>query len=789
MKPLSFRQKVLLLAVGLVIVLQLGTLVPVLRAIKDDVEARARRSVSLAGVVSDEFMRNRTAQLSTTVEAVASDFPFREAVALQDPQSVLANHAARAGAAIAIVFDLDGKIMATAGEAIRGRAADSLPKLTHLPDHDNVYHSVAIINEVPYQTVTVPIRAPVTIAWATFGFPIDRQLAGDIEDLTGLHASFVGFAVDSVRVFASTVPDEERNAAVSGIHLGNAEAATASIGSQAYLTSLRPFLEEPAELYVALQLSMRAATAPYRKTRSILLLITSASLLLAVGGAFWVARMVTRPVQDLAAAARRMREGVYTQALTVDSSDELGELAAGFNAMQEAIADRERRIYHIAHHDSLSGLPTRDLVVSQLREKMTQVSQLAVVNFALSRFDGIVSSLGHRTAEEAIQLVAGLLRNMTTEGQALGHLNHHEFILVLPSFGIERATQFVERLADMLRAGVVVRGANISLQARAGIACFPEHGMDAAALMRCAAIARNDAQHRHEPIVEYRLGQENRAVELIRIVGDFSQALQNDELELEFQPKIDCGTRAVVGAEALVRWRHPELGLLPPGKFIEAIEQAGSVAHLTRWILRHALKQCADWRAHGVNVAIAVNISVDDLVDEYLPYYLLDLTKRYSLKPEDVTLEVTESAIMHRIEMSLAVISCMRELGFRVAIDDFGTGQSAMAQLKRIPVDELKIDKSFVINMADRHDEAIVRTSIELAHQFGLRVVAEGVESGQALERLQTLGCEYAQGFFIAKPLKPAEFAAWVRKWSSGQGSDIVAMVAAERGARHGARS
>jgi EAL domain-containing protein (putative c-di-GMP-specific phosphodiesterase class I) len=167
----------------------------------------------------------------------------------------------------------------------------------------------------------------------------------------------------------------------------------------------------------------------------------------------------------------------------------------------------------------------------------------------------------------------------------------------------------------------------------------------------------------------------------------------------------------------------------------------------------------------------------------------LDLTKRFSLKPEDVTLEVTESAIMHRIEMSLAVISCMRELGFRVAIDDFGTGQSAMAQLKRIPVDELKIDKSFVINMADRHDEAIVRTSIELAHQFGLRVVAEGVESGQALERLQTLGCEYAQGFFIAKPLKPAEFAAWVRKWSSGQGSDIVAMVAAERGARHGARS
>jgi diguanylate cyclase (GGDEF)-like protein len=534
---------------------------------------------------------------------------------------------------------------------------------------------------------------------------------------------------------------------------------------------------------------MRAATASYRNVRNILLLITSASLLLAIGGAFWVARMVTRPVQDLAEAARRMREGVYTQALDVVSTDELGDLAEGFNSMQQAIADRERRIFHIAHHDSLSGLPTRDLVVSQLRDKMAEVAQLTVINLALSRFDGIVSSLGHRTADEVIKLVAGVLRGLTQEGQTLGHLHHQEFVIVLPSWRTEQVMQFVERVTDTLRAGVTVKGANISLQARAGVASYPDHSTDAADLLRCAAIARNDAQHRLEPALEYRLGQEDRAVQLTRIVGDFPRALKNDELELHFQPRIDCATREVIGAEALVRWRHPELGLLPPDTFIEAIEQAGSIAHLTRWVARRALRSCASWRANGVNIGISVNMSVDDLVDEYLPYFMLDITGRHGLKPHDVTLEVTESAIMHNIQTSLSVVSCLRELGFHVAIDDFGTGQSALAQLKRMPMDELKIDKSFIMNLDDAKDEAIVRATIDLAHKFGLKVVAEGVENAQALERLRALGCEYAQGYHIAKPLPQAEFLVWYARWSKQQGPDIVTLVATDRGNRAAGRN
>jgi hypothetical protein len=266
MTRLSFRQKVLLLAVALVTAIQLVTLVPVLNAIRQDAEAQARRSVSLAGVVFDEFMENRTAQLLTTTDAVAADFAFREAVAVGAAESALANHAARAAADIAIVFDLEGQILATSGDLPRGLALDVLRRLA-FAERDAAQSSIAVLGTVPYQTVTIPVRAPDTIAWVTFGFALDMRLAGDIERLTGLQTSFVRVGIDEVQVFASTVPEDGRDAAVSGIQLGRAAQEGGTPGASGYLTSLRPFLAEHTEIYAALQLSLRDATAAYRRIR------------------------------------------------------------------------------------------------------------------------------------------------------------------------------------------------------------------------------------------------------------------------------------------------------------------------------------------------------------------------------------------------------------------------------------------------------------------------------------------------------------------------------------------
>jgi diguanylate cyclase (GGDEF)-like protein len=476
---------------------------------------------------------------------------------------------------------------------------------------------------------------------------------------------------------------------------------------------------------------------------------------------------------------RRLREGIYTQPISIPSRDEFGDLAEGFNSMQEAIANRERHIFHMAHHDSLSGLPTRDIVVGRLRDTLGEVEHLAVLNICLTRFDGLASSLGHRVADRVIELVAGQLRSGLEEHQILGHLNHQEFVLVLPGFGRDEAEAFARRLKSMLRAGVKVGDANISLQATAGLAMYPEHGDDAAELLRLAAIARNDGSHHVESVVTYQREQEDRALQLIRIVGDFPRALQNQELELEFQPQVDCNHLSLIGAEALVRWQHPELGRLAPDVFIEAIEQAGGISHLTRWVIREAVRCCAAWRSSGLDIPVAVNISADDLVDEYLPRFLSELTARHGLAPQAVTLEVTESEIIRDVHTSLAIVTCLRDLGFRVAIDDFGTGHSSLAQLKRLPVDELKIDKSFVLNMSNRRDEAVVRAAIELAHQFGLTVLAEGVENESSLARLRQLGCESAQGYHFGRPMPQHEFLRWAASWAETEGSDIVSLVGA----------
>jgi diguanylate cyclase (GGDEF)-like protein len=608
-----------------------------------------------------------------------------------------------------------------------------------------------------------------------------------LKELTGLDVSFLSMSGVAPRILSSTLPESVQASALDGLDPQRIDAQRVGRGAAAHVSLLRPFATDSGDVYVAMQLSEAVAALPYRRVRNLVYAITGFSLLLAITGSFWLAKTVTRPVHDLAEAARRMREGVYNEPIDIRTADEFGELAGSFNAMQQAIADRERRIVHQAHHDSLSGLPNRELAVGLLRATIERHEKLAVVSLGLDRINGIVSSLGHRAGDEVVKLAAAALRGRLGETDVLGHLSAHEFVIGLPGRDAREAVEWIELQAEALRAGVRISNANISLQATGGVACYPEHSEDAAELCRRASSARSEALARHETAAVYRLGQDDRSLQQIRIVGDFPRALRDGELRLYVQPKLELTTGEIYGAEVLVRWQHPELGLLFPDSFVPAIEQAGSIAHLTRWVLREAVARCAAWRNQGVILGVAVNISVDDLTDEYLPYFLLELTQKHQLAPHTLTLEVTESAIMYNVQKSLAVVNCIHELGFRLAIDDFGTGHSALSQLKRLPVDEVKIDKSFVTRNDDAKDDAILRATIDLAHQLGLNVVAEGVEDEAAMIRLAALGCEHAQGFAIGKPMPHDSFLPWLAQRRSGGRASVVALpvaVAAPAAAR-----
>ena len=778
---LSFRSKVVLLAVLLVTAIQLVTLLPTLRAVKDGLEGEAAERVARAGGLFDDYMQKRTELLTRMVETVALDFPFRESVATDDArtiESLLLNHATRMGMGTAAVFDLDGGHIASVGGGRSLWPGATMEQMTDGSGETRPVVAVGFIEAQPYHTVTLPVSVPQPLAWATFGLPIDATFANEIAELTGLELSVVGgFGVGSKQVYASTLDDNVVDAALADVYLGRVGPSATTLRSGGWLTDLRPYREGSDEVYVALQLSMTVALEPYRNLRDRLILLAAVALLITLCTAIWLSRMVTRPVGRLVEAAQRMAEGIYSQPLVVKSHDEFSVLAEGFNSMQRAIAKREQDIVHMAQHDSLSGLPTRDIIVGEIRHVVDDCDQLAVINFVLHRFDELASSLGHRTADRLIQLVAERLRDRLKAGQLLGHLNHSEFVVVLPEADLADAESWVHELQSMLRAGLAIGDANISLQLRAGVSLYPDHGVNASELLRCAGIARGHASHLQGSVGVYESGQEKRALELIRIVGDFPRALQQREIKVEFQPKIDCTSLELAGAEALVRWDHPELGRLPPGEFIEAIEQAGGISQLTRWVLEETAATIASWRAKSLELPVSVNISADDLVDDYLLEHLGDLCARYAFEPRLLTLEITESAIMRDVDNALAVVAAIRERGFRISIDDFGTGHSALAQLKRLPVDELKIDKSFVLNIADQRDEAVVRTAIELAHKFGLTAVAEGVEDDACLARLRQLGCESAQGFYFSRSLPAEQFDAWARRWSLGQGADIVSLL------------
>ena len=777
----TFRQRVLSLAALLVTSVQLLTLVPVLNAVKADVEQRARQTVSLGGAVFEEFMRNRSEQLRTTVDVLASDFGFKQAVASGDTdtiRSVLINHSGRAGADIAMLLDLDGNVVASSRGESNLQEIGELRSTVVGSQTADATQAVLYADRVPHQSMIVPLRAPLPIAWVVMGFQIDRSLANRIRALTGLDVSFVDRdAGTRMRVVESTMPIAGQQVMTEALRplFGNSfEPVTVDLVGAEYLTVMRPFSEGSGNVQVALQLSLTSAMARYRSIRTILLLVTLVSLLAAVAGTYWLARTVTEPVSRLVEAARRMRSGVYTEPIDVPKTDELGELARSFNTMQEAIAEREERIAYQAYHDALSGLPNREHLLQILEPQFASEAPLTVVNFAIDRFGQIASSLGHNASDKVLKLVAEILRRNLRDAQHLAHLGGNEFVMAFAGADTTAARRWVEHLGHLLHAGISLEGANISLQARAGIAHFPEHSDNGPDLLRRAAVARSHALASHEQFAIFEPGEEEQHRRQIKIIGDFPAAVTGQQLLLYLQPKISCATHAVIGAEALVRWEHPSLGRLLPDHFVDVIERAGSIAHLSRWVINEAVRCCRDWRDSGLELAVAINLSVHDLVDQNLPYNLLDVVKSHGLKASDVVLEITESAVMHNVSRSIRVLECIQDLGFGIALDDFGTGQSSLTQLRRLPLDEVKIDKSFVMNMTDPKDDVIVRATIELAHNLGFRVVGEGVETAALLARLVELGCEYAQGYYISKPVPADAFIAWVQRWQQAHDTNIV---------------
>ena len=772
----SFRNKLLLLTIVPLAVAQVVTLYAVMQTVANDVERRARGSLAIGGRVVNEFLASRGDILKSGVEVLASDFGLKEAVATGDAstiRSVLENHSRRLGADIAFLLDEDGTGVAGTMANIPQDRFHFRP-LIQSADERVGFESTVIVNDIAYQTFAVPLRAPVTIGWVVAGFRIDEPLLDRIAALTGLGVTFATVEGDVSTTIATTEASQDSGEQAIALFAGgdtfDQVFMVDHFGHQV-LTLGTPLVKGRQDVVIILQRSMQDAMTPYADARKGLVAFVVVLLLFVTATSVWFSLGIVRPLKILTDAARRMISGEYDTDVNVESDDEIGELADSFNAMRSAIADRERRISHQALHDSLTDLPNRSKVMqgltSAIEHARTAESNISVLSIRLLRLNEISSTLGHSASDQVITLAAKHMRLNLDAGEMLGRAGTNEFILVLPDSDIDSALANADRIENILGAGVTLDRINISLHTEIGIAGFPQHGDNAADLLRYAAVARSEAEARRKRIMVYEVGREDHYLRQLRIVNDLRSALQRNQVCLHFQPKISLPDAVVRGAEALVRWQHPEFGWLAPDAFVPAAEQAGTIVHLTRFVLSKALAHCREWQTAGYALQVSVNVSARDLQDEYLPYHVLELLKKHGIPPQRLTIEVTESAVMKEIHRSISVLHSLRDIGVKISMDDFGTGHSSLSQLKNIPLHELKIDKSFITTLLeDEQNEAIVNTTIELAHNMKLEVVAEGVEDEKTLRHLNDSGCEHAQGYFMSKPLPPAELLAWIESYS-----------------------
>jgi diguanylate cyclase (GGDEF)-like protein len=431
----------------------------------------------------------------------------------------------------------------------------------------------------------------------------------------------------------------------------------------------------------------------------------------------------------------------------------------------------------LARYDQLTGLPNRTLFSEYLAQALGETrapgDEVAVLLLDLDGFKQINDTLGHGAGDGVLIEVARRLRASLEDGFALARLGNDEYAILQPhAEGQAGALETAARVRSTMEEPVALDGVAVNVEASIGIALAPDHARDAETLMRRADMALAHTRSYRSVVEVYCTEHEHFDKARLKLLGQVRPALERKEFVLFYQPKIDLASGRVTGVEALLRWRHPQRGMLAPLEFMPVIEQTALIGDVTRYVIEQALAQLADWRALGIELGMSVNLSACNLHDPTLPAHVESLLKTYAARAGSLTVEVTESAAMADIERALRVLNALRALGVGISIDDFGSGHASIAYLTRLPATELKIDRSLITHICESpRDEAIARTTIDLARHLDLCVVAEGIETAQVAERLVRIGCELGQGYFISRPLPAGELVEWLETRLAGEGS------------------
>jgi predicted signal transduction protein with EAL and GGDEF domain len=774
--------------------------------VRASIERNGRAQIAQELAVGERVWRrllDQNAQkLRQGAALLAADFGFRSAVSSQDVDTIasaLENNGARIGATVTALLDTQLQVKAL-GEGLSVSKLSPVLEQLAAPLASSLQGSrIVLIDKKPYQFVLVPVRAPVLMGWVAMGFALDQGLADDMRALSGLHVAVLSNASGAApEISFSTLPNQDLSASLHG--LGRSSALT--LDGDDLVARVIVLDAEGGGVQAVLLRSVDEVIAPFRRVQVVLAIITALGLVLFGLGSAYTARRVTTPLRDLVGASERLGQGDYSTPLAhTDRRDEIGDLAKAFDQMRDNISLKQTEIQRLAFWDDLTGLPNRVKFREALRLALKNRAQaagsgktqgLAVVMMDLDRFKHVNDVLGYGFGDRLLQAVALRLQEQTrqkqerrlgarpiqadrrqsadsligTDQDLVARLGGDEFAILLPYDDAHSAMEFALRVAQSFERPLRIDDQTVDLSAGIGLACWPDHAADADSLLGKAEIAMFLAKRKATGPQFYDPKLDSSSTQTLSLLTELRHAVDAGELRLYLQPKITLSNNTVAAAEALVRWQHPERGLVRPDLFIPFAEQTGFVRQLTLWMLNEAAKQWHALQLPGQALRIAVNLSTRDLLDLDFPTKLDAVLARHSVPPSAFCLEITESAIMDDPQRAENTLNRLSDRGFKLSIDDFGTGYSSLAYLKRLPVDELKIDKSFVMGMQEQADDAkIVRSTIDLAHNLGLKVVAEGVETADIMSTLRLLDCDEGQGYHMSKPVPVREFIDWRDRW------------------------
>ncbi|MDP2487242.1 bifunctional diguanylate cyclase/phosphodiesterase [Pseudoalteromonas marina] len=764
----SLKNRITSLCVGLVLLTTLVSVASFWWSTSQFQEKKVDQDISVAQNVYKQYLSSKESLLLTAAKVLTADFGFKQAVATRDAgtiSSVLYNHSQRIDAQLMLLIDLSGQLISSNIE--QDAFEDDLrPLLAELFNAQEQSTFVVLNNEL-YQVILLPVKAPRTIAYSLVGFKIDDSVASELKNLTGMDVSFVGSADNLV---ISSL--DERPTPFEPVGYFNSATTSRIFGEYPVYRNrdinLASLATHP--IIILLSADLTQSYSDFEKLFFTLIILSILTMFVGVITSSLLANNLTTPLSQLVVIAKQFAQGNYNfEFKGKKQSTEITTLVNAFDNMGNDINKREQQISFQARHDTLTGFYNRSAMLEVLDNELSESTQYTLVAIDIKGLRHINDKLGPRIGDECIKTVACRISEFSDEfGGIHARIGGDEFLTVFPSSAVSEKKYGIEGLIARLQECYTIQKLKINLQFSTGILQYPSQGTASDDLVRRVLIAVENAANNQNHIHYYQDGEDEAHLDRLIMLDELKQAISDDDgqLFMTYQPKLHMQTQKIDKVESLIRWQRKDGSWVNPELFIDLAERSGLIVELTAWVINTVVAQVADWKSKGIELQAAINVSAQDIAFPGFHAALVATLKKHNVDARLITIELTERDMIENEEKGIKALKDLKQIGVKISLDDYGVGQTSLGRLKMLPIDELKLDKCFILKLdASQKDQFIVQSSITLGHQLGFSVVAEGVETEESLALLKTMQCDHAQGYYLSRPLKAELLEQWLEEY------------------------